>query len=346
MRRSILLIHPGSLGDVLLSVPAIRKIRAAFPDHDCGLIAGAQVGCLLVACREVDRLFPLEQDGLAGLMAGSHAVSPSLRLWLARADLTIGWLQDPDGHLAATLSALGVRTVIIRSPFSSCASLHQADRYLETVASVVNEKKINDRPLQLPEVIRQEAAACLAKTGVRKGQMLVALHPGSGSPHKCIGPGVLGQVIEWLQGRGATPLLFGGPADAEQVSAVRQACARPPVVFEGMDLGVLVGFLAHASLYVGHDSGLTHLVSWLGVPTIALFGPTDPAQWAPQGSHVEVVRGAPCVCKGWAAVQACTEKPCLQVPAEHVINVCRRRMRDQAQGLSAASFDAALPCHG
>lgn len=55
----------------------------------------------------------------------------------------------------------------------------------------------------------------------------------------------------------------------------------------------VAGALAGATLYLGNDSGITHLAAAAGCPTVAVFGPTDPAVWAPQGPHVRVVHAAP-----------------------------------------------------
>lgn len=345
MRRSLLLIHPGALGDVLLALTAIRAIRSAFPAHECGLIAGEQVGRLLLACGEVDRLYPLEQGSLAGLLGGTESVASGLRSWLDKADLVVGWMKDAEGGLAATLYALGAGRVIIRSPFDSgCTNLHQADRHLEIVASTVAEEP-TARLLRLSEPILQDAVARLAEVGVRKDHMLVAVHPGSGSPHKCCEPGWFVELVAQLQALGAVPILLAGPADTEQVQAVQRSCVISPLVFGGQELTSVAGLLAQFALYVGHDSGLTHVAACLGVPTIALFGPTDPRRWAPRGSHVEIFSGAPCLCNGWNGVQACTEKRCLQVPIEQVIEVCLTRLRARGKSASVAQFHSSLSCH-
>jgi heptosyltransferase-3 len=65
--------------------------------------------------------------------------------------------------------------------------------------------------------------------------------------------------------------------------------ARPGQVRFG-DLGQLAGWLACARMFVGNDSGITHLASAVGTPVIALFGPTDPAEWGPRGGCVRVMR--------------------------------------------------------
>ena len=59
------------------------------------------------------------------------------------------------------------------------------------------------------------------------------------------------------------------------------------------DLGRLAHWLSGAKLYIGNDSGITHLAAALGIPTLALFGPTDPAKWSPRGDNVAVLRSEP-----------------------------------------------------
>lgn len=345
MGRTLLLIHPGALGDVLLTRSAIRTVRAAFPRHECGLLAGEQVGGLLVACGEVDRLFPLEQGGLAGLLTGAESVAPPLRSWLDKTDLAVGWMKDHEGALAATLSAFGVGRVILRSPFTiDGLDLHQADRYLATVAPAADQARMAE-PLRPSESMRQEAAVCLEKAGVRKGQVFVAIHPGSGSLHKCCEPGLYVSLVAQMQAWGVVPILLAGPSDSERVRAIQLTCEKQPIVFEGLELRVVAGLLAQASLYIGHDSGITHLAACLDVPTVALFGPTDPRRWGPRGGQVKVLRGAPCLCNDWNLVRVCTEKRCLQVSAEQVAEACCKMVQNRVQTLSDVRGHGSLPCH-
>jgi heptosyltransferase-2 len=71
-------------------------------------------------------------------------------------------------------------------------------------------------------------------------------------------------------------------------------CAGPEEDLAGAvridDLYHLACWLRQARLYVGNDSGISHLAAAVGIPTVAIFGPTDPAVWAPRGAHVAVVR--------------------------------------------------------
>src|SRR5215207_7893651 len=72
--RSVLIIHPGGLGDVLLSLPAIADIRTRDPGHRIMLLAGSEVGSFLLACGVVDRALSIESGDLACLMSGAEYV--------------------------------------------------------------------------------------------------------------------------------------------------------------------------------------------------------------------------------------------------------------------------------
>lgn len=81
---------------------------------------------------------------------------------------------------------------------------------------------------------------------------------------------------------------------AAQVKAPVRWCAGPeeelPAAVRIDDLYELACWLRQARLYIGNDSGISHLAAAVGTPTVAIFGPTDPAVWAPQGAHVAVIR--------------------------------------------------------
>src|SRR2546427_10194085 len=104
MPRTIFVVHPGALGDVLLALPAIRALRTLFPTHQLGLVAGAAVSGLLQVCGEVDAVFSLEAGALAGLLAGLPWVGPAVREWLGRCDLAGCWMAGPEERTSSALS--------------------------------------------------------------------------------------------------------------------------------------------------------------------------------------------------------------------------------------------------
>ncbi len=330
VRRTIIVIHPGSLGDVLLAVPAMVRVRTRFPDYRLALCAEAQAAKLLYACGVVDTWTSIQGRDCADLFVGADSVTGQMRTWLLDCDLAIGWTQSLDGTLSGTLKAFGVRTVIVRSPFSTeILAAHQQDKFLETIDEVPSEDD-GDVLLKVTEPAIQLGRACLEAAGHSIGQSLVVIHPGSGSPHKCVAPETLLPVVVAVQRVGAIPVILEGPADREPVERLLQLCSNPPIVLRDLDLLTVAGVLAQSQLFVGQDSGITHMAGLMGVHMVALFGPTDPARWAPRGIHMTVVQGASCLCRSWDEVSRCKGKPCLDLPTDDLVALCLTRLDEAA----------------
>lgn len=123
----------------------------------------------------------------------------------------------------------------------------------------------------------------------------ILLHPGSGDPRKNLPAVVWTAVLHALRLRTALPVsLVLGPAERErggwEALGGWADRVRPCASLED-----LLAVLARARLYLGNDGGATHLAAALGIPTVAVFGPSDPALWRPLGKRVRVVRAAaPC----------------------------------------------------
>lgn len=327
MTRTVLVLHPGALGDVLLALPAMRRLRARLPRHQLHLCAGEAVARLLTDCGIVGQWSSIDGSACAALFAGTTPVAGQMKDWLARCDAVVAWVKDEQRSLAAALRRCGVQDVRICSPFSrSLTAKHQSDRFLETIG----EQHLNPSSgalVELPDSLMARGGTYLRETGVDVDRPLVVLHPGSGSLHKCVGPEILAAVIEGLRNEGAVPLVLEGPADRTTVADLLERAGTKLVVLRGLDLMTLAGVLAQVQLFVGQDSGVTHLSALLGTRTIVLFGPTDPERWAPIGSHIEILRGPSCSCPDWQAISRCIEKPCLRLSSEAILTLCRIQLR-------------------
>ncbi len=330
MVRAIVMIHPGSLGDVFLAVPAMIRLRARFPNHRLVLYEEGRAARLLIACGIIDEWVPVQGLICAGLFAGIEQPTGQRQQWLERCDLAVGWVKDPDGKLTETLKAIGAREVIVTSPFSSMIQArHQRDRFLEAINEVPSDSE-QDVLLAVTEPVYQLGRAFLEEQGIKIGEPLVVIHPGSGSAHKCVAPEILAAVVSAVQNCGAIPVILEGPADRKPVEYLLPFCVNQPIVLKGLDIMTAAGVLAHADLFVGQDSGVTHLAGLMGLRTIALFGPTDPDRWAPRGTHVTVLQGSPCRCRSWDEVSRCKEKPCLEISKDDLVALCLAHLTEAA----------------
>ena len=328
-RRGVLVIHPGALGDVLLARPVLHALQREFSQHEIALLAGNAVGTLLRDAGEVDRVFPLESTYLSELFAGHDSLCAPFKRWLSRCDKAVGWFRDADAAVVRTLRAAGVQSINLRSSSSQeCFAEHQSDRYLESV-EIADAGGACNLPLILSPAVMAEAQQILSSLNWDSRSPLVVIHPGSGSPHKCVEAWRLAEVIQWLIEVGMTPMLLEGPADREPCARVLSALRTPVPVSRGLNLSKSAAVLAQAALYLGHDSGVTHLAAALAVPTVACFGPTNPRRWAPLGPTVSVVSGEPCACSTWSDVASCQERVCLQIAPERMIAACRAQLDKQ-----------------
>jgi ADP-heptose:LPS heptosyltransferase len=342
VRKTIMMIHPGGLGDVFLAVPAMVRVRTRFPNHRLVLCAEEQIAKLILTCRIVDAWTSVQGSTCTDLFAGAESITGQVQTWLEDCDLAIGWMQDLDGKLNETLKAIGVREVIVRSPFSTdIRATHQRDRFLEAINETPSDDE-EDVLLTATKPLLHLGRTCLEAVGLSPAQSLVVIHPGSGSAHKCVAPETLASVVIAVQTSGAIPVVLEGPADGETVERLLPLCVNPPIVLRGLDILTVAGVLAQARLFVGQDSGITHLAGLMGVRTVALFGPTDPARWAPNGDHVTVMQGAPCFCRSWDEVSQCQEKPCLDVRQDDLVARCVAHLQG---GSDSAENPVRLPCH-
>jgi ADP-heptose:LPS heptosyltransferase len=293
MKRTVVIVHPGALGDVLLAVPALRQLRAQHPQHQLVLCAKDSVARLLLECKVIDAWASVEGGAWADVYDPDAPLTGELKNWLSCCDRAIAWIQDEKGNLAAALRKAGARRTIVSSPFAmGVKATHQSDRFCE-IAQVSPASLVSFKPLQLSGEIRSLGSVCLGDAGMRVDQSLVAIHPGSGSPQKSVGVTTMARMIAKIQGEGVIPIVIEGPADRQAVLNLLGEIPSPLTALQALDLRTLAGVLSHVRLFVGHDSGVTHLAALLGVPTVVIFGPTDPERWAPLGKHVTVIKWAP-----------------------------------------------------
>jgi heptosyltransferase III len=318
MTRSLVIVHPGSLGDVLLAVPAIRRLGARYSGREILLVAQESISRLLFACGLIDDWMSWEGPAGAGLFSSGVPLPCKLKVWLNRCDIAVAWMDDNEDALRAKFEEFGIAEIRIQSPFSSALhTRHQSHRFLETVEESADDGSLG-RFTQVPPSMVEEGTACLERIGIPRGRPFVLVHPGSGSAHKCLDPITIARIIQRLAQQDLLPVVIEGPADQQAVERVLQVISSRPPILRNLDLTTLVGVLVQARFLLGHDSGVTQLAALFGVRTIAVFGPTDPARWAPLGDHVAIVRGPSCRCPSWDDVRACHEKPCLAVPEEQI----------------------------
>ena len=272
-----LVIRGGALGDFILTLPVLNALREAAPDSRLEVLAYPGIAALAETSGLIDAFRSIEYGPLAGFFTRGSVLDPGLRGYFASFDLILSYLYDPDGVFAENLQNAGASRVVT-GPHRPGESSHAIDQLAAPLTA-----------LGLPLAGR---ATRLALEPAVHEALTVALHPGSGSAAKNW------PVEKWRQLAGqllaANPemelAIIGGEADAAAVRALRGLAASRIVLWENLPLPELARRLAGARLYLGHDTGISHLAAAAGVPSLLLFGPSDPGVWAPPHEHVRVLR--------------------------------------------------------
>lgn len=144
---------------------------------------------------------------------------------------------------------------------------------------------------------------------------MVVLHPGSGSKGKVWPLERFQRLAEILQERLRSKILVVlGPAEEGEAERVfEEMDPQTFIPVKGLSLLQVASLMEGSRVFIGNDSGISHLASALGIPTITIFGPTDPEVWAPRGERVWVVRnGTPCSPCSRDRFLQCTGIDCLR----------------------------------
>jgi len=226
----------------------------------------------------------LASDGpeLAAALAGGFRDGP-IALALAQADVVVAYTRSED--LLERLAERAQR-VIVHDPTPPAAGPHAAVWLAQAIAPLL--PSLTDSPslakggvLAFTDSEHRDAEARLR--GLRPG--FLAVHPGSGSPAKNWPLERFVETAARLAG-GEPWLIVAGPAEEALVAP------RGTMLARDWPLRSLGAALGRAALFLGNDSGVSHLAAAAGAPTLALFGPTEPALWAPVGPRVTTLRGA------------------------------------------------------
>ena len=277
--RRILILRGGALGDFIITLPALAALRAHWPNARIELAGNAPAAALAVSRGLLDAAHSQHESRWAALYH-SAPLPPDFATWLASFDLILNFWPDHDGDLAR------------RFP------LHATQRFLTapahpTIAPAAAHYCEPIRALGLTVTDYFYALNCSAtgRAFQSSSPPLIALHPGSGSPQKNWPLPSWLELAAWLRAtHSADLLIITGEAEPP---AARAAFAPFGTSAHALPLEALIMRLSSCRFFIGHDSGISHLAAACGVPSLLLFGLTDPAIWAPPAPHVQVLRHAP-----------------------------------------------------
>lgn len=250
MRR--LLIRPGALGDLIVSLPALESLRAGYTE-----VWTSRENCSLV--RFGEKVSAIADTGLD--LLGLPGIEPpaSLLCRLRSFDHVVSWYGAHRAEVRHAMVEAQVNVTFFSALPPTKPEQHAVDFYLQQVRSVGSRPTLAIPRISCPWSFRRE----------------LVIHPFSGSRTKNWPLERFRQLTEHLR----FPVHWVAGPEEPLEGATRFA-----------DRYDLACWLAGARLLIGNDSGVSHLAAAVGTPVLAIFGPTSPAIWQPRGPSVSVIR--------------------------------------------------------
>jgi hypothetical protein len=283
------IVHQGALGDFLLALPVIEGLWRAAREWRLDFWSRPAHLSLLYGKPYVESTFdagsaewaPFFQDDLLHEPPLPRGMADAHRIWVfgqaasaraverlkARVKAPIHWIQSFPGEGGRRHT-----TDFLEGQVRACG----------LPVAMASLRLIPD-PLELTAMRKR-----IGQAGLMGRRPLLVLHPGSGGLRKVWPLSRWKTLVRWLrERRDAGLFLVLGPAD-EKIRPFVLEWGEPGCVsvLEGVSLPALAALLSEADLYIGNDSGVTHLAASMGVPSVVVFGPTDPAVWGPRGAEI------------------------------------------------------------
>ncbi len=306
------MIRRKALGDCLVTLPAVRTLLKAYPTAEIDLIIDGPFAKLIALLVPEVRVLPWSK-GSGNVFAGLQWYR---KLWNSRYDLVIDWLGNPRTALwtAATGASLRVgydlprrnwayNVTVPRNQDSATALRGFAgEAFLDPLRALGlkplpwNPDSVVSQNLKVPEEILGKSYLQWRNkweqqnSGSHVALMMSATWPAKAWPNRHII-----RLVQELLKMGELPLFVPGPGDEKMEMILRQELP-DSVIAPNTNLLELADLLSRCAAFAGTDCGGRHLATALGLPTVTVFGPTDPEGWNPSTPrHVSVRRDLDCL---------------------------------------------------
>lgn len=326
--NGILIIHQGALGDFILSLPALRAFRHHYPGSSIEIWGYPEILRLVERSVYADRVYSIERERIASLFTPDTPVPASLTERFRSFDLICIFGGERQRPFVYNLKKIGAKKVFRIDPFPPDGSpAHVIDHQASQLSHLGLQAPLSIPELFPPEEAHQRASSFLEERKIDATALLVALHPGSGSNAKVWSIRNSAQLSRYLLNNDRVHLIVPiGPADKEHAEDYCNRISSDRILpVTNLPLTELAALLKRCGIYLGNDSGVTHMAAAVGTPVVTLFGPTDPRVWGPRGKDVRTVyRGVTCSPCSREEMKGCVHRKCLEsIGVEEVYRMAR-----------------------
>lgn len=311
--KKILVLRGGAIGDFIVTVPALQTLRNHWYDSTLELVCKDQISELAKVTGIAEHTISLDSAEIAQLYSPLFDEKSKIADYIKSFDIIVCYLYDPDKVLQNNLMRIignhsnkkGRPHIIFHSPVGIIC--HATEHFLEplkTLGIALTQDSAIPH-LKLPRTVLEKSQKRMQKFG----KNILTIHPGSGSQRKNWHFKNFVELAKRISDKNIVPVFIFGEAEQELFSMSCSMLQSFGVLNES-SLVEVAGFIAVSIVYVGNDSGITHLASALGVPTLALFGHTEPNIWGPRGKDVTIIK----------SVDGKVESISVDTVLEHILN--------------------------
>ncbi|HPG38464.1 MAG TPA: glycosyltransferase family 9 protein [bacterium] len=307
IKKILIIRQHDQLGDFILSTPAFRALRAKYPDAQITIVARHYTTAVVLNNRYINKVITFYEHGrdwnlqrlrtlLSELRAGydltvvlntvSHSLTSDLLAWLSGARYILG-----SEHLRFS----GTRRNFfyhLTAPYYE-GECNQSERNVDIVRYIGADTDDLSEHITLTQAEYEWATGQLHELGWDGRQKILAIHPGAGKLGNRWPVHYFVQAANILTAKhNLLAALAWGPAEADLGKELCAGLSCPYIIINNKDIRKLAALLAHSGLFLCNDTGVLHVAAAVGAPLVAVFGPTNPAEWKPVGEQFAAVRGS------------------------------------------------------
>ncbi len=265
----LLVIHQGAIGDFVLILPFLLALKKRYK---IGLFCKEQNTIIARYFKAADTTFPIESKIFSSLFSRNpHKVLVDM-IRPYKKILLFSFSEELKGRLDS----------IAREECQVLLIPPRPDKEVKIHVSKYIEKNLFEKGLLTEKV-------SLKRTVINPNGITI-LHPGSGSKRKRWSLSNFLELFYMLESEKIETAFLLGPAEEDLLPVLSIRVPQEKLFFID-DMLCLLKMLSTIKGFIGNDSGVSHLSAFIGIPTLTLFGPSDPNRWRPIGSKTAVLRG-------------------------------------------------------
>lgn len=289
----ILIIRTGAVGDCIVTTPILTCLRQTYENISIDVLGNTDYLSPLVSSGLADTSHSIDHPGVSRMFIPQGGIPADLGAFFESYDVVLSFLPDPKGTFYQNLFSLGIPMILKGAAKPDSGKRIHITRYLMLALDPLKiDTSLVTPSITIPPSGLSEVSKSYLSNIEQMSAPLIAIHPGSGGRNKCWPVASFAELVVGITERGWNVVFTSGPADDDVIESLHQHLKHMmPRVLKHLPLSELGCILGQCAGFIGNDTGITHLAAAMGIPTIALFGPTDPAIWGPRGRSVRILWG-------------------------------------------------------